>query len=582
MDSATSGADPDRRRLDADVLVVGTGIAGLTFALQVAPLGRVVVITKKNRADSNTNWARGGIAAGLGDDDDPQLHLRDTLAAGAGLSHAEVAETVVREGPERVRELIDWGVRFNTEGGRLSLGMEGGHSRRRIVRAGDRTGREVERALLAAIAAEPAVEVLEHLLAVDLSVEIEGAGRRCSGVVALDVESGSQVELRAPITLLASGGSGQVYRYTTNPMVATGDGIAMAWRAGARIANLEFIQFHPTALYPAEDPAFLLTEAIRGEGGVLRRRDGTLLMRGPAGRGSLETRDVVARAIHEDLLDTGEPHVVLDIGAIPRDVMERRFPGAVEGCLDRGVDLFGSGIPVVPAAHYGCGGVVTDLEGRTSLPGLFASGEVACTGLHGANRLASNSLLEAVVFSHRAARLVLEGSGDPPWPELERGEWPASPAAEAIAPFRPPGAGSVSGLSTTGSVSGPAASGLDPALPSGLDAVLRAGESPELDLPGLRERLRVLMWEGAGIVRSDEGLAASALEIARLRQAIPTGPALRSEAQVELANLVQVAELIVRCALQRRESRGLHYNRNHPESDETQRRDTVLDPLRDG
>jgi L-aspartate oxidase len=574
MAPTTSGADPERRRLDADVLVVGTGIAGLTFALQVAPLGRVVVITKKNRADSNTNWARGGIAAGLGDDDDPQLHLRDTLAAGAGLSHVEVAERVVREGPERVRELVEWGVRFNTEGGRLSLGMEGGHSRRRIVRAGDRTGREVERALLEAVAAEPGIEVLEHLLAVDLSLEIEGAERRCTGIVALDVENGGRVELRAPITLLASGGSGQVYRYTTNPMVATGDGIAMAWRAGARVANLEFIQFHPTALYPAEDPAFLLTEAIRGEGGVLRRRDGTLLMRGTDERGSLATRDVVARAIHQDLLDTGEPNVILDVAAIPREVMERRFPGAVEGCLARGVDLFGTGIPVVPAAHYGCGGVVTDLDGRTSLAGLFASGEVACTGLHGANRLASNSLLEAVVFSHRAARLVLDGSGDLPWPEVETGEWPARAATEADAPSGAPGSGPVSGPLASGSVSGPAASGLDRALPS--------GALPDLAPAGLRERLRVLMWEGVGIVRSDEGLAASALEIAQLRQAIPTGRALRSESEVELANLVQVAELIVRCALLRRESRGLHYNRDHPLPDEAQRRDTVLDPLRDG
>ncbi len=522
---------------EAAVLVIGSGIAGLTFALKTAPLGRVVVITKKDRATSNTNWARGGIAAGLGEDDDPELHLEDTLRAGGGLSNATIARGVVEEGPARVRELLDWGVRFRREGEVLALGMEGGHSRRRILSAGDRTGREIERALLAAVAADPRIRVVEHLFALDLLVCEGPDGRACAGALALDTASGALVEVRAPVTLLASGGCGQLYRYTTNPVVATGDGIAMAWRAGVPVANLEFIQFHPTALWPAEDPAFLLTEALRGEGARLRTIEGRPLMEGVDPRGSLAPRDIVARAIHEHLLETGDPYVVLDVSAIGPETMAERFPGALQGCRERGVDLFGEGIPVVPAAHYICGGVVTDPVGRTALPGLLASGEVAHTGLHGANRLASNSLLEAVVFSHRAASLLLE-EGLPELPALGASAVVAAPGREAPTPDR-----------------------------------------ARLALE--RERLRTLMWEGVGIVRTDARLEQTA---AKLEELLDRLARLEPEASggapgvemAELRNLATVGCLVTACARSRLESRGLHFNRDHPEADDAFVRDTVL------
>lgn len=526
-------------RLEAEVLVVGSGMAGLSFALKVAPFAHVLLLTKKERAASNTNYARGGIAAVMGENDDPELHVRDTLEAGAGLCHREAVEILVREGPERVRELMEWGARFaRGEGERLSLGREGGHSRRRIVHAADRTGREVERALLQSVADEPRIEVLEDFLVVDLLVEGEGRdGRRCAGAVVLDHVRGELREVRADVTYLATGGCGQVYRHTTNPAIATGDGVAMAYRARARVANMEFIQFHPTALYPTEDPAFLISEAIRGEGAVLRRLDGTTFMEGYHPRGSLAPRDVVARAIDRELKLTGAPHVILDISPIPADEMERRFPGAVEGCRERGIDLFRDGIPVVPAAHYVCGGILTDDEGRSSLPGLFAAGEVACTGVHGANRLASNSLLEAVVFGHRAARAVVEQV------EAGRGRSGASGAS----------------LGTIG----PAGAGPPP------EAVLVSHD---------RGEVRRLMWDLVGIVRSDERLA---IAEERVRQMLDEHEALWQRGpwtpeRVELRNLLQVAHLIVRSAVGRRESRGLHYNQDHPEPDEACRHDTVL------
>jgi len=521
-------------------LVVGSGIAGLTFALKAAELGPVLVLTKKSRADSSTNHARGGIAAALGSDDDPELHLEDTLAAGDGLCRRDRVEMVVREGPERVRELIEWGIRFQREGRGFSLGREGGHSRRRILHAGDRTGREIERALIEAVAAESRIQVLEDADVVDLIVERNGAGGEalCRGLVALDHSRGRRLALLAPATVLAAGGCGQVYRHTTNPAIATGDGIAMAFRAGARVANMEFIQFHPTALHPTEDPAFLLSEAIRGEGAVLRRLDGSPFMDRYDPRGSLAPRDVVARAIHLELLRTGDPYVLLDISSIPREAMEARFPGAVEGCRARGVDLFGRGIPVVPAAHYVCGGILTDEDGRSSLPGLFAVGEVACTGVHGANRLASNSLLEAVVFAHRAF-LALSREDEAPDPTPASTEWDEDgPAARSPLPRE------------------------------------------AARIAGVRDELRDLMWARAGIARSDSGLteASRRIHVLLAEEEDRWRDAAWTLEGAELRNLLQTAALIVDSALSRKESRGLHYNVDHPERDDRAGTgDTVLE-----
>lgn len=527
------------------MVVVGTGIAGLTFALRAARRGPVLVITKKDRVDSNTNYARGGIAAGLGPDDDPSLHMADTLKAGHGLCHREVVEMVVGEGPRGVKKLVEWGVRFQRRGEDFALGREGGHSRRRILKAGDRTGREIERALLEAVEASDRIQLLEDTVAVDLLVEEDQSGRRsCSGLLAAHRESGEPTEIRAAATMLAAGGCGQVYRHTTNPAIATGDGPAMAHRAGAAVANMEFVQFHPTALYPTEDPAFLLTEALRGEGAVLRRLDGTSFMQDYHPDGSLAPRDVVARAIHAELEKEGDPHVLLDVSAIPSETMATAFPGTVAGCRRRDIDLEGPGIPVVPAAHYACGGVLTDSWGRSTLPGLYAAGEVACTGVHGANRLASNSLLEAVVFSRRAAEAVA-GAAPPlavrPGDEV-RPEDPAFP------------------------------------IPPTFIGEHLAPEEQER-LARSRDRLRALMWEQVSIVRWDAGLkraAASLRELLAAEEERWPSSAWSLEA-LELRNLLRTARLVVESARWRKESRGLHYNRDHPGTDDDRfRRDTVI------
>ncbi|MDH5590261.1 MAG: FAD-binding protein, partial [Gemmatimonadota bacterium] len=412
------------------------------------------------------------------------------------------------------------------EGGSLSLGREGGHSRRRIAHVGDHTGRAIETALLNAVSAEANIEVLEDHIAVDLLVTPDVAGTPvCRGAAVLDHRSGEVGRVYARFTMLATGGCGQVYLHTTNPEIATGDGIAMAFRAGARVANMEFIQFHPTALHPTEDPAFLISEALRGEGAVLRTRDGTSFMERYHALGSLAPRDVVARAIDREMRDRGEDHVVLDVSPIRPEVLRSRFPEAVQGCLDRGIDPE-SGIPVVPAAHYVCGGVLTDSTGHTSVAGLYATGEVACSGVHGANRLASNSLLEAVVFADRAARQVsrrLETSG--------RG--PSDPGAGVPAPAPGNGEPDLEGITTA------------------------------------RAELRRLMWEGVGIVRSGERMEEAEAGVASLATAeeVRWGECRWTPEGVELRNLLHVAELILRCARRRRESRGLHYVVDHPHRD---------------
>jgi L-aspartate oxidase len=512
-----------------DVLVIGSGIAGLTFALKIAEHGHVTLVTKKRRADSNTNYAQGGIAAVMSPADSLELHVQDTLRAGAGLCHEDAVHVLVREGPERVRELMDWGVRFTRRQGTLSLGREGGHSRRRIVHARDLTGYEIERALLEAVAAHPNIESCEDHLAIDLLVGSRQGVPGCAGALVFDHRTGELNALHARATFLATGGLGRVYRHTTNPEIATGDGVAMAYRAGAAVANLEFVQFHPTALYPAEGQAVLISEAVRGEGAELVTPDGVPVMASHP-MGALATRDHVARAIDRVLKETGVAHVLLDLSAIPAEEIRERFPHLLAACEARGIDPLREPIPVVPAAHYACGGVLTDPVGQTGLQGLFAAGEVACTGVHGANRLASNSLLEAVVFSHRSALAV-------------QGRLKDRHLEAPIPDVRDPGSAS------------------------------RAWQ-------WIQDELRSLMWDDCGIVRSE----------ARLKEADDRVTALFRRAGIlwreepvdadviETRNLCHVALLIVRSARSRKESRGLHFTLDHPEPDKAFRRDTIVDP----
>jgi L-aspartate oxidase len=545
------------RRTEADILVIGSGIAGLTFALKAAEHGTVCVVTKKERAVSSTNYAQGGIAAVMASDDSAELHVRDTIVAGAGLCHLRAVEALVREGPARVKDLIDWGVRFSRSGGALSLGREGGHSRRRIVHASDLTGREIEGALLQAISEHPGIELVEDLHAVDLLTAMDRATgeERCTGALLLEHRTGALVEFGAGLVLLATGGLGQAYRHTTNPDIATGDGIAMAYRAGVAVANLEFVQFHPTALYPATERAFLISEAVRGEGAILRRLDGSELMAGVHPLGSLAPRDIVARTIDLELKATGAGHVLLDLSPVKQKDIEERFPGILAECWQRGINILREPIPVVPAAHYSCGGVVTDRHGRTTLAGLYAAGEVACTGVHGANRLASNSLLEAVVYSHRAAQHVA--------PELGRAaQFQADPYG--VERWR---AGVVAG-----------AAARDAAAAAAAAAAAGQGNASGAAAERTQARLRDLMWEDAGIARNDHRLQEAARELTGLEaEAQALFEARIETATVELRNLVEVSRLIVTCAVQRQESRGLHYSLDHPYRDnERFLRDSVL------
>jgi L-aspartate oxidase len=514
-----------------DVLVLGSGVAGLFFALKVSRFGRVAIVTKKEQPESNTNYAQGGIAAALAPDDSPELHARDTYVAGAGLCHSDSVDVLVREGPDRVRELMELGARFTAHEGDLSLGREGGHSRRRIVRAADLTGREIERALLAAVAADPNIEIFENHMAVDLATGGTAGGVRSgAGAYVLPPEQSVPVAVSASVVVIATGGCGQVYAHSTNPAIATGDGIAMAFRAGALVANMEFIQFHPTALYPAGSRAFLISEAVRGEGAILRRIDGTPFMDRYHPLASLAPRDVVALAIDRELKETGDPYVLLDCSPIGRSEIQGHFPNILAETAARGIDMLSEPLPVVPAAHYACGGILTDTYGRSSLPALYAVGEAACTGVHGANRLASNSLLEALVFAGRAADRI--GPGLPS-------------AISASVPDLPAG--------------------------NGLD--------PSRDPAAERDRIRGMMWDLVGIVRTDERLEEAAALVreveARIdeefRRSTPTVDLL------EVRNLALCGRLIVASARARRESRGLNFNLDHPHRDnENFLRDTII------
>jgi L-aspartate oxidase len=527
-----------------DFLVIGSGIAGLSYALKVSAVGSVAVITKKEKAESNTNLAQGGVAAVMSKVDSFDLHVRDTLATGMGLSHEEAVRLMVREGPDRLRDLMEVGARFTQKDGTLDLGREGGHSTNRIVHAADLTGREIERALLQAISERQNVRIFENHIGVELLTEHQaethadvGRGNiHCWGAYAYNSVERRVDTFIARVTLLATGGLGQVYIHTTNPLIATGDGVAMAYRAGAMIANMEFIQFHPTTLFNSGSPSFLISEAVRGFGAVLKLQNGDEFMQRYDDRKSLAPRDIVAYAIDTELKKRGEEYVLLDLRHLPADRVREHFPHIYSTCLSKyKIDITAEPIPVVPAAHYSCGGVVTDVDGRTSIESLFAAGEVSMTGVHGANRLASNSLLEALVFSDRAAHASRDAL------EENRGAIP----------------------------------GLRDWDDSG---TLNAEEW--ILISHNRREIQQLMWDYVGIVRSTHRLerAQRRMDLIRLEIESFYKRTKVTEPLIELRNLAQCASLIIRCAMMRKESRGLHVTTDYRERDDANfKRDTVID-----
>ena len=515
-----------------DVIVVGSGIAGLSFALKSADNGyKVAIITKKDSQESNTNYAQGGIASVTSHSDEVELHVEDTLEAGDGLCDRSVVEQILKDGPKGIDALVQKGVAFSQlEDGRISLGKEGGHSKRRILHVKDMTGKAIEQALLHSVKNNPLIESFEHHFAIELitvnklkkSEQVSMELNRVLGLFVLDVNSNQVETYEAKAVLLATGGIGQIYQFTTNPSIATGDGIAMAYRAGANIKNMEFIQFHPTAFYSQKRERFLISEALRGEGGIIRNFSGEAFMHRYDSRKDLAPRDIVARSIDSEMKQSGVPHLWLDATQIGLATLQKRFPNIYNYCEARGIAIEKDWIPIVPAAHYLCGGVMTDLNGESSLAGLYACGEVACTGLHGANRLASNSLLEAVVMANRGA--------------------------DAIKSY----------LDKTEPISLKSIRWIDGDLEISDERVVVSHNN---------EELRRTMWDYVSIVRTNKRLERALNRLNNLEKEINEYYwNFKVDVRLlELRNMITVSKLVVKCAQKRQESRGLHYTLDYPQ-----------------
>jgi L-aspartate oxidase len=525
-------------------LVIGSGMAGLLFALKTAERGQVAVITKRRARETNTRLAQGGIAGVFASDDSYQSHASDTILAGGGLCCEETVASVVADAPEVIATLENYGVSFKKDahGTGYDMGREGGHTHRRVLHAQDETGRMIQEALQCRAAEHPNITIIENHCAIDLITTSkisdsppQRGKTRVLGAYVLDPGTGEIHTFLASAVMLATGGCGKIYRYTSNPDVACGDGLAMAYRAGARLANLEFVQFHPTCLYHPERHRFLLSEALRGEGGILRTLSGETFMEAYHPQASLAPRDIVARACDQEMKKQGDRHVLLDLSAMKQETIKRRFPMIYATCLEMGLDISTEPIPAVPAAHYMCGGIVSDENGRTDLPGLYVAGEAACTGLHGANRLASNSLLESGVFALRAAADLLSTPDVP---------------AEKLVPHWDAG---------------------------------NASEAKESVLVNAHwEMIRTLMWNFVGIVRTTHRLTIAKRYIKLLGDSVNEyyWDFFLDSDLIELRNISLVAELIIGAAIERKESRGLHYNTDYPQRDDRNwLTDTVIDPI---
>ncbi len=514
-----------------DVIVIGSGIAGLTFASKIAPYGKIAVITKKQAKESNTNYAQGGIASVISDSDSFESHIRDTMTAGCGINHKEAVKIMVERGPVLINELFEMGAHFEKESnGNFKLSKEGGHSKNRIVYAGDFTGYEIEKTLLHTISMYPNLKLLTDHYACDLIIDNEN---NCQGVFVLDNSTYEIEPYFSKFVVIASGGIGQVYKYTTNPAIATGDGIAMAYIAGAKIANMEFVQFHPTSLFNSESKSrsFLISEAVRGEGGYLKLKSNRQFMHKYHAKKSLAPRDIVARAIDAELKLSGEDFVLLDLSHFTESKFKERFPRIYKKCIDSGINVPGEPIPVVPAAHYTCGGIMTDIDAKTSINNLYAAGEVAFTGVHGANRLASNSLLEAIVFAERAYLSIRDKL-----------------SAE-----------------------------IETSVPGFYSQPISLSNDIEVFLSGIRKDIKETMWNRVAIVRNSQNLEKAALRINRLFEDFQSLEKYNNEEYFQIRNMIIVSKIIIESALSRKESRGLHYMQDYTDlNNNVFNRDTII------